>query len=88
MLATLAIFIAKSDTPVVVSCYSSYLCVRDSKAFQYLFFKFKVTQLITYNTFNEICEKALNNPQYSTEQRILEAITQGASKEERMGIES
>ena len=37
--------------------------------------------LIAYHTFNEICEKALNNPQHSTEQRILEAFTQGANRE-------
>jgi hypothetical protein len=34
VLATLAIFIAKSDTPVVVSCYSSYLSERDFNSFQ------------------------------------------------------
>jgi hypothetical protein len=47
-----------------------------------------VGHLIAYHTFNEICEKALNNPQHSAEQRILEAITQGATREERMVIES
>jgi hypothetical protein len=46
-----------------------------------------VGHLIAYHTFNEICEKALNNPQHSTEQRILEAFTQGATRE-RMVIES
>jgi preprotein translocase subunit SecA len=53
VLATLAIYIAKKDeTPVVVSCYSSYLCQRDSKNFQSLFAKFNVGHLIAYHTFN------------------------------------
>jgi hypothetical protein len=80
VLATLAIYIAKTGVNAVVSCYSAYLCERDSKNFQQLFLKFKVTDRIAYNTFNEICEKALNNPQQNTRQRILDVITNASPK--------
>ncbi len=53
VLAILAIYIAKKyETPVVISCQSSYLCLRGSKNFQNLFAKFEVEQLIAYRTFN------------------------------------
>ncbi len=74
VLATLAIYIATTEVPVVVSCYSAYLCDRDAKNFQALFGKFAVTQLISYNTFNEICEKAINNPLNNTQKRVLDVV--------------
>lgn len=52
VLATLAIYIANIGVPVVVSCYSAYLCDRDAKNFQALFAKFGVTHMIAYHTFN------------------------------------
>lgn len=75
VLATLAIYFAKLDKNVVVSCYSSYLCDRDYKSFDDLFTRFKVKELISYMTFNEICDKVLNNKEKNFKDSIMKMLS-------------
>ena len=45
---------------VSCACYSDYLSQRDYKAFQSLFDALGVTKHIHYGTFNQLCEKVIN----------------------------
>lgn len=75
VLATLAIYFAKMDKNVIVSCYSSYLCERDYKSFDDLFTRFRVKELISYMTFNEICDKVLNNKEKNFKDNIMKVLS-------------
>ena len=47
---------------VDVVCYSDYLSDFDFEAFQHMFMRFGLTNLIRYSSINKVCEIYLNNP--------------------------
>ena len=59
-LAATASVLALMGVHVDCACYSEYLSERDFNAFKPLFEAFGVSDLISYGTFNRLCEKLIN----------------------------
>lgn len=60
VLAVVSTVLALLGHEVHCVCYSEYLSSRDYGSFAFLFEAFQVKSYITYGTFNQLCEKFLN----------------------------
>ena len=61
-LAVIAMLLSSLGFRVDVVCYSDYLSDFDFEAFQHMFMRFGLTNLIRYSSINKVCEIYLNNP--------------------------
>ncbi len=86
ILATMATYYARLGFVVNVACYSDYLSKRDYKEFEFLFEAFKVHNKIKYGTFNEICERVLNNEKGNLKQIIKQYLTESESQNKVVGF--
>ena len=59
-LAVVSIIFARFDFDVNCACYSQILSARDYENFKPLFEKLKVVDKIYYGTFDQLCEKVIN----------------------------
>ena len=60
LLGVLATFLAVLGCDVDVVCYSKYLSTRDKSSFAAVFAALGVAEAVSYNTFNDLAEKAIN----------------------------
>jgi preprotein translocase subunit SecA len=60
VLGVSSIIFALAGCEVYCACYSRYLSERDKKIFEKLFKAFNVEKRIHYGTFNQLCEKIIN----------------------------
>lgn len=79
VLAVSAIALALLGFDVSVACYSDYLSRRDNKQFKKIFKLLGVDSNIYYGTFNDICEKLINEDG-DVRKRVEKLITEEEEK--------
>ncbi len=72
MAVTASVF-ALMGVDVNCSCYSEYLSTRDEQDFSSLFQALGIAELITYGTFNKLCENLLNE-QCNVREKVRDMI--------------
>lgn len=73
VMAVTACVFALLGVHVMCSCYSKYLSMRDQRDFDSVFKAFGVEKRIDYGTFNELCEKFLNE-QCNMREKVCDMI--------------
>ena len=78
VMAVTACVFAMLGASVMCSCYSKYLSARDQRDFASVFQALGIEERIDYGTFNELCEKFLNE-QCDLREKVCNMILSNAS---------